>query len=114
MRSFLLSLTAIATLACLPGASQAASNQDMCESVIAGENGSRDERHMAALLYFHGMWMGERCRNFEIDYVKSLTMLRELGEIPTYRSLVKRLQQRAAIGNNRAKRALRELGEPEG
>lgn len=114
MRSRLFAAAALLALALASPPASAASNQDMCQSVIAGENGSRDERHMAALLYFHGMWMGERCRNFEIDYVKSLTMLRELGEIPTYRSLVKRLQQRAAIGNNRAKRALRELGEPEG
>ena len=108
-------ILALAAALCLASATApafAASNQEECRDVIAKAEASKDAQFRAALLYFHGMVMGERCTNMKVDYVKSLTMLKALGKTADYTSLVTSLKSRAASGNPKAIAALQKLGIP--
>ena len=109
-------ILALAAALCLAASAvapaRAASNQEQCREIIAKAETSKDAQFRAALLYFHGMVMGERCTNMKVDYVKSLTMLKALGKTAEYNSLVTSLKSRAASGNPKAIAALQRLGIP--
>ncbi|HQZ13360.1 MAG TPA: hypothetical protein PK286_10805 [Devosia sp.] len=83
--------------------------QETCRQIIADAGKSKGHAQMAALLYYHGIHMGERCTNIKVDYVKALTLLRDLDP-RSYASLVKDLRSKAESGNPRAANALAKLG----
>jgi hypothetical protein len=112
MTKHVLALAAALCLAVVTTSAFAASNQEQCREIIARAETSKEAQLHAALLYFHGMVMGERCTNIKVDYVKSLTMLKALGRTAEYNSLATTLKSRAASGNPKAKAALQKLGIP--
>ena len=76
-----------------------------CKTKLAEIQGnSRAQKSAAAHLYFHGQIMGEKC--VDVDYGKAFVLLREIGEMDTYRAFLRILDDRASTGNPRAVRAL--------
>ena len=81
--------------------------QKQCDAVIANMNSSRAAKIEAALLYYHGMRMGQKC--LKVDYVRAFALLREAGDGRSFASLLRDLQQKAAAGNPRAAAALKKI-----
>jgi hypothetical protein len=83
--------------------------QEQCAAVVANANKSRAAMVEAALLYYHGKRMGERCANITVDYVMALTLIRKAGDKRIFASLLKDLRQKAASGNPKAVGALQKI-----
>ena len=81
--------------------------QTQCDAVIANMNSSRAAKIEAALLYYHGMRMGQKC--VKVDYVRAFALLREAGDGRNFASLLRDLQAKAAAGNPRAVAALKKI-----
>jgi hypothetical protein len=63
----------------------------------------RESRRRAAVLYFHGKILGKPC--VTVDYDKTFTILRELGDMKQYRIFLDILRARAEAGIPKAVRA---------
>jgi hypothetical protein len=61
----------------------------------------------AALLYYHGMQMGQKCVN--VDYVEALKLLREAKDGRDFASLLADPKLKAASGNPKAAAALEKI-----
>ena len=70
--------------------------QEQCNAVVADQNRSRADKAIAALLYYHGTQVGQKC--LEIDYVRAFALLREAREARIHASLLEDLQPKAASG----------------
>jgi hypothetical protein len=81
--------------------------KEQCDEIIANAHKNREGKIEAALLYYHGKRLGERC--VAVDYIKAFELLREAGDTRHYASLLKDLRTKAAAGNPKAVAALKKL-----
>jgi hypothetical protein len=67
--------------------------KEQCAEIIANARKNREGKIQAALLYYHGMWLGERC--VAVDYIKAFELLREAGDTRNYASAAQARRRRA-------------------
>lgn len=80
-----------------------------CAAAIANAHKSRSAMILAALTYYHGEYLGQRC--LTVDYLKAFALLKEAGDAADAASLLADLKTRAATGNPKAVAALEKLGQ---
>ena len=80
----------------------------LCKAVVANADRSREDRLMAAHLYFRGMHMGSRC--VQRDYAKGFALLDAAGDTIWRGKYIRLLRERASFGMPDAITALRRLG----